>query len=145
VASDHIGPLGESWRAWTALAVGVLAVTAHSALSIAVSVLMKAMLADFGWDRTDFAFTMTARMVAMITVVPFAGQLTDRFGARRVLAIGALLMAAGIAAMARVTSWHVLLVVSVGIGAGQACVGSVAASALVLRLFRHRTGAPSAS
>jgi MFS family permease len=140
VASDRSGPLGESWGAWTALAVGVLAVTAHSALSIGVSVLMKAMLADFGWDRTDFAFTMTARMVSMIAVVPFAGQLTDRFGARRVLAMGALLMAAGIAAMARVTSWQPLLVVSVGIGAGQACVGSVAASALVLRLFRHRMG-----
>ncbi len=140
MAPDRAEPLGESWRAWTALGVGVLAVTAHSALSIAVSVLMKPMLADFGWARTDFAFTMTARMVAMIAVVPFAGQLTDRLGARRVLATGALLMAAGILCMSRVTSWGALAVVSVGIGAGQACVGSVAASALVLRLFRRRRG-----
>lgn len=76
MAPDHTGPLGESRRAWAALAVGVLAVTAHSALSIGVSVLMKPMLADFAWARSDFAFTMTARMLAMIAVVPFAGQLT---------------------------------------------------------------------
>jgi len=31
-----------SWQAWAALAVGVLAVTAHSALSIGTSVLMMA-------------------------------------------------------------------------------------------------------
>ncbi len=140
MARDRQGPLGESWQAWVALGVGVLAVTAHSALSIAVSVLMKPMLADFGWDRGEFALTMTARMIAMIAVVPFAGQLTDRIGARRVLAAGALLMAVGITGMARVHSWTALLGVSLGIGAGQACVGSVAASALVLRLFRRRTG-----
>lgn len=140
VAPDHTGPLGESRRAWAALAVGVLAVTAHSALSIGVSVLMKPMLADFAWARSDFAFTMTARMLAMIAVVPFAGQLTDRVGARRVLAIGALLMAAGILLMSQVHSWGALAVVSIGIGAGQACVGSVAASALVLRLFQRRRG-----
>ena len=137
---ERRGPLGESWQAWIALAVGVLAVTAHSALSIAVSVLMKAMVADFAWNRGEFAFTMTARMIAMISVVAFAGQLTDRIGARRVLATGALLMAIGIAGMSRVTSWSALLAVSLVIGVGQACVGSVAASALVLRLFRHRTG-----
>ena len=140
MARDQRGPLGESWQAWIALGVGVLAVTAHSALSIAVSVLMKSMVADFGWDRGEFALTMTARMIAMILVVPFAGQLTDRIGARRVLAAGALLMGIGIAGMSRVTSWNALLGVSLGIGAGQACVGAVAASALVLRLFRHRTG-----
>jgi MFS family permease len=140
VAPDRTGPLGESWRAWTALAVGVLAITAHSALSIAVSVLMKPMLADFAWARSDFAFTMTVRMLAMIAVVPFAGQLTDRIGARPVLATGALLMSAGIFLTSQVHSFATLAAVSIAIGVGQACVGSVAASALVLRLFRHRRG-----
>ena len=32
-------PLGESWRAWAALAIGVVAVSAHSASSLAYSVL----------------------------------------------------------------------------------------------------------
>jgi len=140
VPRREIGLLGEPWVAWLALAIGVLAVTAHSALSLAVSVLMKPMLAEFGWQRTEFAYTMTARMLAMIAVVPFAGQLTDRLGARRVLAVGAALMAVGIVAMSRTRSWGTLLCVSVIVGAGQACVGSVAASALVLRLFHRRRG-----
>ena len=90
------GPaLGQSWHAWAALAVGVAAVTAHSALSIGTSVLMKPILAEFGWDRTAWAASMTTRMLAMIAVVTWAGQLTDRLGARRVLAAGGLLMGVG--------------------------------------------------
>jgi len=94
VAVDDARAGEDAWpslQAWAALAVGVLAVTAHSALSIGTSVLMKPILAEFGWDRSAWAASMTTRMVAMIAVVTWAGQLTDRIGARRVLATGGLL------------------------------------------------------
>ena len=58
------GPLGESWRAWTALFIGVLAVSAHAASSVTFSVLMKPILTDFGWQRTNFASAMTLRMAS---------------------------------------------------------------------------------
>jgi MFS family permease len=115
-------------------------VTAHSALSIGTSVLMKPILAEFGWDRTAWAASMTTRMLAMIAVVTWAGQLTDRLGARRVLAAGGFLMGAGVLGMTLIGSWSQLVAVSLVLGAGQACIGSVAASALVLRLFRRRRG-----
>src|SRR5512143_1943109 len=86
------GPLGESWMAWTALLVGVVAISAHSASSMAFSVLMKPMLTEFGWQRSDFANAMTLRMAVMVLVVAYAGVLTDRFGGRRVLAAGALII-----------------------------------------------------
>lgn len=134
------GPFGQSWHAWAALAVGVAAVTAHSALSIGTSVLMKPILAEFGWDRTAWAASMTTRMLAMIAVVTWAGQLTDRLGARRVLAAGGFLMGAGVLGMTVIGSWPELVAVSLVLGTGQACIGSVAASALVLRLFERRRG-----
>ena len=134
------GPFGQSWHAWAALAVGVLAVTAHSALSIGTSVLMKPIVAEFGWDRSAWAASMTMRMLAMIAIVTWAGQLTDRLGARRVLATGGLLMGAGVLGMAVIASWPQLVAVSIVVGTGQACIGSVAASALVLRLFTQRRG-----
>jgi len=143
VAVDDARAGEDAWpplQAWAALAVGVLAVTAHSALSIGTSVLMKPILAEFGWDRSAWAASMTTRMLAMIAVVTWAGQLTDRIGARRVLAAGGLLMGAGILGMSAIESWNQLVLVSVVLGAGQACIGSVAASALVLRLFKRRRG-----
>jgi MFS family permease len=139
-ASPSASFFGESWRAWVALLVGVLAVSAHSASSITVSVLMKSILAEFRWERTEFAGAMTLRMLVMVAVIPFAGQLTDRLGARSVLVAGACIVGLGNLTISAITSLTQLYPAMAIVGPGQACIGSVAASALVLRLFRARKG-----
>jgi len=132
-------PFGESWRAWIALGVGVLAVSAHSASSVNISVLMKSILGEFGWSRSAFALTMTFRLIAMTLVMPLAGRLSDRLGARTVLGAGAFVVGSCLFGVAAIRSWGDLAALSVVMGPGQAAIGSVAASALVLRLFeRHR-------
>jgi len=130
--------LGEAPRAWIALAIGVLAVTAHSATSIVFSILMKPMLAEFDWGRTDFASALTMRMLVMVAVIPFAGLLTDRMGARLVLSAGALIIGTGMLALSEVETKLEFFPLMALMGPGQACLGTVAASALVLRLFRRR-------
>ncbi len=132
--------LGEPGRAWIALLVGILAVSAQSASSIAVSVLMKAIVGEFGWTRSAFASAATVRIVAMVAAMPLAGRLTDRIGARAVLGGGALLVGCCILTMAHVTSLPQLWAVSVAMGPGQAFIGAVAANTLVLRLFRRHRG-----
>jgi len=129
---------GESWAAWVALAVGVVAISAHTASSMVFAVLMKPVLAEFGWARTDFAGAMTLRMSMMVVVLAAAGLLTDRVGARVVLASGALIIGLGNLALSRIETLPQLYTVMAGLGPGQAAIGSVAASALVLRRFRHR-------
>ena len=132
------GPFGESWQAWIALLVGVVAISAYTASSMTFAVLMKPILAELGWQRTDFAAAMTVRMAAMVVVLIFAGLLTDRIGARLVLAAGALIIGVGNVAFSFVHSLPGLYVVMAWLGPGQAAIGSVAASALVLRLFQRR-------
>ncbi len=132
------GFLGEPWYAWTALAIGVLSISAQTASSMTFSVLMKPMLAEFGWTRIDFTGAMTLRMTVMVLVIAYAGLLTDRIGARADLAAGALIIGLGNLAMARIESLPQLYAVMAWLGPGQAAVGSVAASALVLRRFGRR-------
>jgi MFS family permease len=132
------GPLGESWQAWAALGVGVASISAHTASSMTFAVLMKPILADMHWNRTDFAGAMTLRMLVMVGGLAFAGLLTDRTGARVVLATGALIIGLGNLGLARVQSLPQLYGVMAWLGPGQAAIGSVAASALVLRLFERR-------
>lgn len=134
------GFLGESFRAWLALAIGVLAVSAHSALSFGMSPLLKPITDELGWTRSQYAAAMNFRLLLLMVVAPFAGQLVDRFGARIVLAAGALAMGLGTIALSGVTTLGQLYVINLLIGPGQACIGSVAGSALVLRLFRRRRG-----
>lgn len=136
--SQRAGPLGESWGAWTALAIGVLSISAQTASSMTFSVLMKPMLADFGWARTDFTAAMTLRMTVMVAMIAYAGLLTDRIGARLVLAAGALIIGVGSLAMARIESLGHLYAAMAWLGSGQAAISTVAASALVLRRFERR-------
>jgi cyanate permease len=138
-AASAASPLGESWRAWIALGVGVLAVSAHSALHFGTSPLLKPITDELGWTRTEYAHAMNLRLAVMMCLVPFAGQLVDRLGARLVLSVGALLMGLGAFGLSRVHDLTSLYATSLLTGPGQACVGSVAGSALVLRRFqRHR-------
>lgn len=133
------GAFGESWRAWTALGVGVLAVSAHSASSVNLSVLMKSILGEFDWSRSEWAAASTLRLVALVIAMPLVGRATDRLGARTVLGVGAAIVGLALGGVAAMRSYAELAGLSVVMGPAQACVGSVAASALVLRLFRrHR-------
>jgi MFS family permease len=57
------------------------------------------MSADFGWGREVFAFAIALQNLLWGLAQPFAGALADRFGAARVVFIGGVLYAAGLALM----------------------------------------------
>lgn len=139
-AGAQTGPLGESWRAWVALGVGVLAVSAHSALAYGMSPLLKPITEELGWTRSTYAGAMNVRLLILMLVVPFVGRLVDRVGARTVLVLGALSMATGTFWISTMNSVTAFWASGIFIGPGQAAVGNVAGSALVLREFRRRSG-----
>jgi len=55
---------------------------------------------DRGWSRETFAFALAVQNLSWGIAAPFAGALADRWGAFRVLAIGGVLYALGLVAMA---------------------------------------------
>ena len=57
-----------------------------------------------GWTRETFSLAMAIQNLAWGLAGPLAGMVADRFGAMRVLWAGALLYAAGLVAMANVSS-----------------------------------------
>ena len=59
---------------------------------------------EHGWTRETFAFALAIHNLAWGLCGPVAGGLADRFGAFRVLMVGAVLYAAGLATMAAATT-----------------------------------------
>ncbi len=81
-----------------------------------------------GWTRETFAIAMAIQNLCWGIAQPFAGALVDRFGPARVLAIGGVLYAAGLALMVVASdpaALHLSAGVLVGIGMGGASFTTV--------------------
>jgi predicted MFS family arabinose efflux permease len=59
---------------------------------------------DRGWSRETFAFAIAIQNLAWGLAGPLAGMLADKYGAFRVLVVGAILYAAGLVLMGLATS-----------------------------------------
>lgn len=66
----------------------------------AVGAFQSDILSSNGWTRDIFAFAIALQNLLWGVGQPFAGAVADRFGTTRVLILGALLYAAGVALMA---------------------------------------------
>lgn len=66
------------------------------------------MTTEFGWGRDTFSLAIAIQNLLWGVGQPFAGAVADRFGAFRVLCLGALLYAIGLVVMANATTPGVL-------------------------------------
>lgn len=65
---------------------------------------LEPMSSDFGWGRGVFAFALAVQNLIWGLSQPFTGALADRFGAARIIVIGAILYVAGLCFMSLSTS-----------------------------------------
>ena len=87
---------------------------------------------DFGWGREVFAVAVAVQNLLWGLCQPVAGALADRYGAGRVLTLGALVYAAGLFLMANVSTPG-MLTLSAGVMVGVGVAG--ASFAIVLAAF----------
>jgi MFS family permease len=87
-----------------------------------------------GWSRETYSLAMALQNLLWGAFGPFAGMVADRWGTMRVVLVGAVAYAAGLAWMATVTQ-PVLFIVGSGIfiGLGLACTAFGAVSGIVGR------------
>jgi MFS family permease len=103
------------------LACGAAIVTLSMGIRHGFGLWLQPITMAHGWSRENFAFALAVQNLAWGTFGIFAGMLADRFGAFRVLILGGLLYAAGLAGMALATTPLVfMLTAGILIGAAQA-------------------------
>jgi MFS family permease len=95
---------------------------------------------QFGWSRAAIAggSAMSAVMVGIIS--PLAGVWIDRYGSRKVMTAGALVMAAAFALLGLVTSLWQLYALNLTAALGMACVAWIPNQTLISNWFNRKRG-----
>ena len=97
--------------------------------------------AAFGWDRASISLVVAISILAYGLGAPLGGSLVDRFGPRRVMTGGLVLITAGLAGMVGMTAeWQFLLLWGLVVGLGTGVLSSVLGATVALRWFRTNRG-----
>lgn len=95
---------------WGIVAVSFITLSLAYGTRYSFPIFYVAILNDFHWSRASTAIIFSLNLAIYGFSAPLAGTLVDRLGPRKVLALGALLMAVGLAACSLSQSiWHFLL------------------------------------
>lgn len=132
---------GKFHYAWIVGAITFLAILAGSGVRSTFGVFIKPIEKEMGWDRAAISVAASFSLFLQGAVGPLIGKLVDRFGPRKMLCGGILLLAAGAYASSQVTRlWQLYLAsgVLVPLGAGGGAV--VTASAVAARWFEKGRG-----
>ncbi|MBF0269208.1 MAG: MFS transporter [Alphaproteobacteria bacterium] len=110
-------------RLWIILICGALILTLTTGLRQALGLFLKPMTMDLGVGREVFGFGIALQNLLWGLGSPFAGAIADRFGVVKVSALGGLIYALGLAAMAFSTGGTSLVLGTLIIGIGLAGAG----------------------
>lgn len=91
----------QSWRSPQAILIcGSLILMLSLGTRQSFGLFMQPMTSDLGWGREAFAFALGIQNLVWGLAQPFAGMVADKYGAGRVVVLGGLAYAAGLALMA---------------------------------------------
>lgn len=120
--------------AFVTMAVGVNARTAFS-------LLLPPLVGEFGWDRGLAAGAFSFGFLLSAILNPIVGRLMDRYGPRRVIETGVVLMAAGLLlAPAIEKPWHFYATLGVAVSVGANLTSFVVQSLFLPNWFVRRRG-----
>jgi MFS family permease len=127
--------------AWVVVAVTLVTLMAAQAVRAAPGVIIVPLEQEFGWDRAAISLAVGVSLLAFGLGGPLGGMLLERFGPRRLLIAGVLLIAVGLFALMNISElWQLFLVWGIVIGLGTGAAGQVASAAIAQRWFRTHRG-----
>jgi MFS family permease len=129
---------------WIIVAVALISMAFWFGIRASFSVFYVALLEDFSWNRGDSAGVQSMALITYTVTAPLVGGLIDRFGPRRVVVPGILILALGLILCRTIeTLSQFYLLYGVVMGTGITCIGIVTYSAILAHWFEKRRGLAS--
>lgn len=133
--------IGRIHRAWLIAGMAMVSLWISNGLIIpGITVFDGALLETFDWSRGTLKFRDLLTFAFAGLLGPFAGALADRFGVRRLMAFGAVLLAGCLVAYARIQSVVGMYIIHTLYAAVLATCGLIVAVMLVSHWFEARRG-----
>jgi MFS family permease len=127
--------------AWIVLGAVMIIMLLASGLRAVFGVFIKPIEATFGWDRASLSGVAALSLLLLGAVGPVAGWLADRWGPRRVIVFGCLILAAGTVLSSQVMSlWQIYLSAGVLMAVGGGGIQMSTAATVAARWFEARRG-----
>jgi MFS family permease len=134
-------PAGSPAPSYPALAVTVVTLALAYGVWYAYSVFLVALLREFGWSRSVLAGAFSIFTLVSGGAGPVLGALADRFGPRRLILVGGLLLGGALWADSLVTrAWHLYLTFGLLTAVAVATAGWTPAVVMVQRQWKARLG-----
>ena len=129
---------------WVIVAVALISMAGWFGIRTSFSVFYVALLEDFPWNRGASAGVQSMAMITYTLMAPVVGGLIDRFGPRRVIAPGILVLCLGLvlcAAIENLIQFYVFY--GVIVGTGVTTIGIISYSAILAHWFEKKRGLAS--
>jgi MFS family permease len=119
-------------------ALGITQITAWGTSYYCLGVLAKPIVAETGWPMTTVFLGFSVALLVMGLISTSVGRLIDRFGARAVMAVGTIIVSAGLVALSQVNDPTSYLAVWAVLGVGMRCCLYDAAFAALVQVTPTR-------
>lgn len=129
---------------WVIVGVALISMAFWMGIRTSFSVFYVALLEDFPWNRGSSAGVQSMALITYTCMAPLVGGLIDRFGPRRVIAPGILILAVGLMLCSKIeilTQFYIFY--GVVAGTGISCIGIVSYSAILAHWFEKKRGLAS--
>jgi MFS family permease len=126
---------------WYVVAASFVIMFLNAGARLMIGVLVKPMIADFGWSRSAVSLAVFVNMAVFAVSIIVAGRLYDHYGAKWIVLVSSVLFSGGLMLMAAMTSlWQFILFYGVISAAGLGGTTSVIFGAIVSRWFQRGRG-----
>jgi MFS family permease len=138
------GPVRRFYYGWVIVGVALVSMAFWFGFRTTFSVFYVALLEEFQWGRGESAGVQSLALITYTVMAPLVGGLIDRFGPRRIIVPGVLLLGLGLILCASIKSLaHFYLLYSVVAGTGVTSVALVSYTAILAHWFVKKRGVAS--
>ena len=125
---------------WIVFACFLISLYVSSVIFYGFTAFFEPLVEDFGWSYTQISFAASLRGLEMGLLFPLIGFLVDRFGARKLIFCGVVVVGFGLLVLSFTRSLAMFYGSFLLLGFGVGGVSSVVSMAVVANWFRKKVG-----